>query len=377
MGEPGKTEPLRILMALPELKFGGVETVVTDLAAGMTARGHKVAVMSMGGRMVENVTAAGAEHITLPVHSKNLLTFLSCQPKVERAVVRFGANVLHAHSRVPAWHLYIASRRLGIPLVTTCHSQYGIKLTSSVMAKGDVVTCDSAFVRDYIIKGFKAQASKFVVIYNGIVTDKYSVADRAGNRAAYLAELSLPADALVVGGVGRFVAHKRFDAFIRIAAAVAAKNPQAYFVLVGDGPDLPAVKALADSLGVGARARFTGYRSDVPRLMPAFDAFLMTSDREGLCYVNVEALSAGVPVVSSHIGPMPEYLSDGADGYLVPPEDETGFADAVLKLLANADLRARLGAQARETAKRMFEMERIFDQYEDAYRRAIALRRKG
>ena len=327
--------------------------------------------------MVDNVTAAGSEHIALPIHSKNLLTFFSCQPKVERAVTRFGANVLHAHSRAPAWHLYIASRKHGIPLVTTCHSQYGIKLTSSVMAKGDVVTCDSAFVRDYIIRGFKSPAEKFIVIYNGIVTDKYNVADRAGNRAAYVAELSLPTDALIVGGVGRFVAHKRFDAFVRIAAAVAAKNAQAYFVLVGDGPDLPAVKALADSLGIASRVRFTGYRSDVPKMMPAFDVFLMTSDREGLCYVNVEALSAGVPVVSSHIGPMPEYLSDGADGYLVPPEDEAGFADAVLKLLADAELRARLGVRARETAKRMFEMEHIFDQYEDAYRRAIALRRKG
>jgi glycosyltransferase involved in cell wall biosynthesis len=375
MGEPTKAEPLRILMALPELKFGGVETVVTDLAAGMTARGHRVAVMSMGGRMVENVTASGAEHIALPVHSKNLFTFLLCQPRVERAIKDFGASVLHAHSRVPAWHLYIASRKLGIPFVTTCHSQYGIKLTSSVMAKGDVVTCDSAFVRDYIIKGFKANPDKFAVIYNGIVTSKYNVADRAGNRAAYLADLKLPDDALVVGGVGRFVAHKRFDAFVRIAARVAAKNAQAYFVLVGDGPDLPAVRELADSLGIGSRVRFTGYRSDVPKLMPFFDVFLMTSDREGLCYVNLEALSAGVPVVSSHIGPIPEYLSDGAGGYLVEPTDEDGYAKAVLKLLDDADLRAGLGQAARETARRMFEMGMIFDRYEEAYRRAIALRR--
>ncbi|MGW2548443.1 glycosyltransferase, partial [Kitasatospora sp. NPDC001574] len=112
------------------------------------------------------------------------------------------------------------------------------------------------------------------------------------------------------------------------------------------------LRALAAELGLTDAVLFTGSRADVPELLPAFDAFTLSSRQEGLPVALMEAMTSGLPAVVTRVGGMPEVLDDGDQGFLVPPGDPSALADALARLADGPELRTRLGAAARERSKR-------------------------
>jgi glycosyltransferase involved in cell wall biosynthesis len=149
--------------------------------------------------------------------------------------------------------------------------------------------------------------------------------------------------------------------------AAATDVPGAMFVLAGDGPERPALEALASTLGVADRVRFLGTRDDVPELLAASDAVVLPSLYEGLPISALEAMAARRPVVATAIGGTDEAVVDGETGLLVPPADPAALAAALRRVLEDAALARRLGAAGRERVEREFSAGRMAARVEDVY----------
>ena len=171
------------------------------------------------------------------------------------------------------------------------------------------------------------------------------VAPPAVPAAAARAALGLDGDvdgALVVGTVGNFTAKKDQATLVRAVGRV----PGARLVLVGSGPLEHDLRVLVAHDGLAERVTFAGSRGDVADLLPAFDVFALSSRYEGLPIALLEAMAAGRPCVATRVGGIPEVVTDGVDGVLVPPGDPDALADALSALAADPDRRAALGSAA-------------------------------
>lgn len=173
--------------------------------------------------------------------------------------------------------------------------------------------------------------------------------------------------AIVIGSAGRLVPLKRHDALIRAFAALLPEFPRARLEICGDGPARADLERLAARLGCREAIRFHGWRDDSPGLCASWDVFVLPSLAEAFPIALLEAMSAGVCPVASDVGGIRELLEPGESGLLVPAGDTGELAKAMRRLLANAPLRARLGARARSSAKR-FPAQRMAREMQAFYR---------
>jgi L-malate glycosyltransferase len=139
-------------------------------------------------------------------------------------------------------------------------------------------------------------------------------------------------------------------------------------LMVGDGPDRGPAESLARELGLQDRVLFLGKQLRVNELLPVADLLLLPSEMESFGLAALEAMACGVPPVASKVGGVPEVVTDGADGFLLPVGDTDGMAQAAVSLLTNPAKHEALAAAARRTAEERFATTRIIPQYEDCYR---------
>jgi len=151
--------------------------------------------------------------------------------------------------------------------------------------------------------------------------------------------------------------------------------PDAEFLLVGDGPLRQQLENEASSLGLGASAIFLGDRQDMPAVVASMDVSVLTSDSESLSNVILEAMAAGLPVIAYDVGGNSELLSHQR-GALIPAGNETSFADAVQKLLADSALRQQLGRNARQFAQENFRLDRVRQRYAELYVKLLQKKRR-
>jgi L-malate glycosyltransferase len=166
---------------------------------------------------------------------------------------------------------------------------------------------------------------------------------------------------------------KGIEYFLEAAAMVARRVPEARFLVVGDatkqvdGDYRKELERRADRLGVGARIRFTGLRSDVPDILAEVAVSVLPSLSEGLSNVLLESMAAGVPVVATTVGGNPEAVEDGVTGLLVPPRDPGALAQAICRFLDSPELASRFGQAGRERVLDRFSLERMVQETESLY----------
>ena len=153
-----------------------------------------------------------------------------------------------------------------------------------------------------------------------------------------------------MGVVGRLVPEKGVDVFLRAAALVSAVVPQATFLVVGDGPLRPELERRAGVLGLAGTVTFTGYRSDAARLVGGLDVLAVPARADGTSVVVCEAMAAGVPVVASRVGGLPDLVEDGGSGLLVRPGEPEHLARALVSLLLDPEAARRMGERGRSLA---------------------------
>jgi glycosyltransferase involved in cell wall biosynthesis len=182
------------------------------------------------------------------------------------------------------------------------------------------------------------------------------------------AKLGLPDECLVVGAVGRLEAEKGFDILIRAVHALVARGVDMRLVIVGEGGRRTELETLARELGIADRVQLPGWQADVRGYFEAMDVFALSSHREGLPNVVLEAMALEVPVVATRVNGVPRLVQDGRTGLLVEPGDLAGMTAALERLLRDAPLREAFRVAGRRTtetrysfANRMTRLARIYD----------------
>ena len=205
-----------------------------------------------------------------------------------------------------------------------------------------------------------------VLLENAIDTEEYT---RRHATVAAKAKLDLPTQGLLIGAGGRLEHEKAFDVLIRSVKELRERNLDVRLVIVGEGSDRTRLTALANELGIADRVHLVGWQSDVKAYFEAMDVFALSSLREGLPNVLLEAMAMEVPCVATRIAGIPKLIEHGVSGLLVEAGDQTAMTTALHRLLADSDERETFRRAGRRTVEtrysfpvRMQKLARIYDE---------------
>ena len=358
----GRRPTLRVHVLIDSLAWGGAEVLLAELAERAPAVGIDLSVGYLlernGSPVVERLRAAGVEPV--PVSIGGLLN-----PTDVRAVRRHLAaaepDVVHTHLGYADFLGGLAARSLRLPAVSTIHVmevEPGRRTAARVALMSRVRRACMTYVvavsnagRRIILERGWAHPSQVVTVHNGVRADA-----QAGAGAALRARLGVAPDELVVAMVSVLRPDKRHDVAIAAIQALEPRFPGLRLVIAGDGPSRRDVERRAAGL---PGALVLGHRDDVGALLDAADVFLHTSSIEAFPTALLEAMAASVPVVATAVGGVPEIVDHDLTGLLVdPPPRADAFAAALEPLLADAELRRRLGEAGRARFARRFTVER-------------------
>jgi glycosyltransferase involved in cell wall biosynthesis len=250
------------------------------------------------------------------------------------------------------------------------------RLVEKLLApRTDVLLAVSGEVRDDLVGLGVAPAAQFRVMPLGFDLSPFTNdVDRARRRQALRAQWGAAEDEVVVTLIARVVPIKRVDRFLA-AARRLADRPGVRFVIVGDGELHDRLAASEDAVALGERLVWAGFRRDVPDVCFASDVVMLTSDNEGTPVSLIEAQAAAVPVVSTDVGGVRSVVRDGESGLLAAADATDILAEAVLRLVVDPDLRARMGAAGREHVTALYTLARLAADHAALYDELLASRR--
>jgi glycosyltransferase involved in cell wall biosynthesis len=341
-----------VLQVLPALAAGGVPRGTIEVAAAQVAAGWQALVASAGGPGVAALEAAGAEHIALPLESKNPFAIAANGRRLEALIRQRGIGLIHARSRAPAWSALLAARGAGVPFVTTFHGTYGHanalkRRYNRVMTKGDRVIAISEHIARHMREVYGTPAERIRVIPRGVDLAVFDPARVAPERVAVLRQ-AWDADAMpVVLLPGRLTAWKGQS--VLVEAVRLAQRPMR-IVLAGDAQGreryVARLREQIAAAGLDDSVVMPGNVSDMAAACLAADVVVSAStDPEAFGRVAIEGQAMGRPVIASGHGGALESVADGESGWLVPPGDAAALAAALGRALAmSAEQRAAMGA---------------------------------
>ncbi|MEQ8820215.1 MAG: glycosyltransferase family 4 protein [Sumerlaeia bacterium] len=374
-------KPLRIFHINMHHKWGGQPNRILTTALGLRARGHHVCVSGPKGAML--VERAGAQGLAafddLELHRGFRPASMWRDIKALEAHFRAEKyDVIDTHGSQDTWASAFALRRLAAgerpAFVRTRHNIFPVAkhpLNRWLYRQIDHVVTISPQVIPLMEGLLPAEA--FTAIYSAPDPKRFDVGDC---RAAVREELDVAADAEIVGVVARLAPEKGHRVLLDAAPAILEARPQVRFIFVGTGRSRPAIEEQAAALGIADRVILTGFREDVPRLLQAFDLFVLPPiSGESLGTSILEAFLMERPVVATDVGGVRESVRDGETGRLVPAENPAALAEAILDQLSHPN-RAKDWARAgKALVEAEFTPEMIGRKTEDVYRRVLAARR--
>jgi len=292
--------PLKIAEILPEFHEGGVERHVLWLSNALAGIGHQVTVITAGGKL-EGKLDTEVEIWRLPVHRKNPVTGLYSALKIACRAKRERWNILHAHSRVPAWIAWWASSIADVPWVFTAHARYSLNKGLKPFPRANGAICISRAVEKHLEQYLPDRRT---VIMNGLPPSELKWENRGEQEKRFLF-------------VGRLTRIKGLH-FV-IEALGGLKNLEWKLDVIGDGPQREELEALSEYLGLSERVHFHGFRDDPQEWMARSDLLLFPSLDEGMGLVLMQAIQVGIPVLASDIEPVREVVGENAP--LITPGD--------------------------------------------------------
>lgn len=350
-----------------------MERVVIDVANGLdSARFHQtICCISRKGEAAQLLS----EHVRLIDLGKGNQADRLMPLKIARIIRREKPDIVHSQS----WSgIDTAIARLIGGRVHLVHSEHGRNFphlesepTTRRIARralyhfADKVFAVSNEVRDHYCRQTGYSPERMSVIPNGIDVSRIDEADGGGARE----EFGIAGDDFVIGTVARLDATKDTITLARAFAKLhqSHHNPKFKLLIVGDGSERAKLEAFAADQGLTTSVIFAGLRQDVPRLLKAMNVFALSSLSEGMPITVLEAMAAGLPVVATKVGALPDLAEEGLTGFLVEPEQPEAIAERLAELLANPELAKSFGAEARRKVEREFGIDLMLRRYAELY----------
>jgi len=284
-----------------------------------------------------------------------------------------GVDVVHCHNFGPLVYGSLGGQLAGCRgVVYTVHGPEIPSKRRHVMFQRVARVSRVVTVSDYVRRGaidlVGLDPAKVTTIVNGIDVGRFA---SEKDRSEFRSELGVPDGTPLLGIVARLTPEKDHENLLYAFVRVVSERRDARLVIVGSGPAMSGLKRKAAELGIVDSVRFTGTRLDVPNILAALDLFVMTSREEGLGITLLEAMAAGLPVVATAAGGIPEIVVDEVTGYLVPKASPVAFAHAVLRILSDKSGARRMGEEGRKRVAERFSLRRMVGDYEKLYSQLV------
>jgi len=333
-----------------------------------------------------NPVAAEIAALGVPVRTLTIrrLRQRDAYGRVRAAIVASAPDIVHTHLEFADILGTMAARRLGLPTISTQHiidtppprtrEAMRFRLTAWVLRRyGDRVIAVSEGARLHHLESAGLPPGRVITLHNGIDVDRFSNVP-ARSRQRVRTELGIGREAPVIMTVAVLREPKGIQHALAALAGPAARHPGLRYLIVGDGPYRSSLERLVGDLGLGDVVVFAGARPDVPEVLAAGDVFVLPSLTEALPTVLAEAGAAGLPIVATAVGGIPEMVTHHSSALLVPPGDEAALSDALDLVLANPRQAAAMGKAGRRIARERFDVRRQASVLVEEYRHLIATR---
>lgn len=357
--------------------FGPEKTVINECLALRDA-GWQAGVINFWDTpdtpIAEKMRAAGVDYQCFQTAGKLDLAAIR---RLAGTLREWGHPVVHSHGYKADLYTLLAAKWTRTPVLTTVHGwtsenarvRLYEKLQSRLWRYFDKVVCVSESYRA-VAERTGTPRQRLVVVHNGI-RSAYRLEQAADQaRAQARALLGLDGQQPVVAIVGRLGIEKDHRLFIDAAARLRGEFPDARFLVVGEGEQREALAQQIAQLGLQQQVQLLGHRNDVPALYPAFDLLAITSQREGLPNVLLEAMLHGVPAVATTVGGVPEVIEHGRSGWLIPPGGLAELVTGIATLWRDPARRRQFSQAAVETVRQRFlfdgRMQRMMALYQGA-----------
>lgn len=373
--------PLSIVHLCTPARVGGLERVVQGLATWTARAGHEVTVIAVcppGTDLEEFEAPMARDRVPVLRLESRGRAYLRERRRVTALLRSLAPDVLHCHGyRTDLLHGGPA-RSQGIATVSTLHGSSRMGGLSHLfewwqeraLARFDaVIAVSEPLRRSLAARG--VPADRLHLIPNGWVPP-----ERYLDRTEARKELGVPEQGFLLGWIGRLIPIKGCDVFVEALALLGAEAPAWHAVIIGDGPERKALDQLARDRGVADRVTFTGSVPEAARIVQALDLFVLSSRSEGTPMTVLEVMGAGVPVVATEVGGVPEVVEPPVGGWLAPPEDPEALAGTLLEVLSDNAERSRRGREGKARATMVYGTGPWIAQHLRAYRAANRVRRK-
>ncbi|HLD87869.1 MAG TPA: glycosyltransferase, partial [Candidatus Omnitrophota bacterium] len=365
---------MNILLLTSHFDTGGITSYVTTLSAGLYRAGHRVIVVSAGGDAVGVLEKTGARHVRMDIRVKS-----EAHPKIYLGLPRLAAliraediDIIHAQTRVTQVMAFWLSRMTGKPFVSTCHGFFRPRWFRKVFSCwGQGVIAISRGVREHLIKDFNVNPDSVHLVPNGIDMSCYPFTDEVLRRQKRV-QWSVDGSP-VIGIIARLSDVKGIDVLIRAMPSVVASFPRVWLMIVGQGPQENDLRMLVDQLGLEKSVDFRSTVQSTADILPAFDVFVMPSLQEGLGLSVMEAMAAGISVVASNVGGLPDLVKDGQTGFLTPVGDSAALGKRINAMLGDPVRALNMARAARTLMEKEFSAERMVEGTIKVYERSFVV----
>ncbi len=372
---------MKILYVVTAAGFGGAPQHVLQLMGYVTEQGHKVGLVSAPEpRLLEGARALGVQIFPVPDFVRPVRPWKDIRTlwPVFQAIRNFEPDVVHAHSTKAGYAARLACCFLSQPVIFTAHgwafSEGRPFWKRWILAQIErfaalhtaKIICVSQYDYNLALQFRIAAEDRLVTIHNGVNPSWFSPA-RSTLRDVRK-ELGIPEHEIVITFVGRLDPQK--DLFTLLKAV--KELPFGRVLIVGYGEDYAVVEKMVNSSDLRNRVFLLGERSDVPEILLGSDIYVLTTNWEGLPYTIIESMMAGLPVVATRVGGVPELVEDGVTGFLVGRKDAVQLKKVLVALLENEALRRQMGQAGKKKALSEFTMDRMFHETLRVYEEVLS-----
>src|SRR5579884_214065 len=367
---------LTICQVLHSLQVGGAEVLAARLARQL-GRSYRFvfACLDELGSLGQELRGEG---FAVHVFKRRAGLDWKCPWRLASFLWQEGVDLVHAHQYTPFFYA-LAARRLyrRPPVLFTEHGRHHpdyprrkrMLANRLLLEKRDRVVGVGQAVRRALVHNEGIPDRRVGVIYNGIDIAPFSKS--RPDRLSVRREIGVGADDLVLLQVARLNYLKDHATALRTVSKLRQERPDVRLVLVGEGEERGSIQELIQRLDLSANVRLLGLRTDVNRMLAAADVFLLSSISEGIPLTLIEAMAAGVPVVSTNVGGVPEVIEDSQTGLLAPAGDDAALAGHVLRLMRNPQWRGEIVRRAQKRAQQIFSEEQMHQSYQKLYQEML------
>ena len=376
---------VKVVRIIARLNIGGPAIHTILLTAGLNdQRFESMLVTGVEGKyegnMLDLAAAKGVEPIIIPQLRRNVdpLGSLITLFKLYRLMRRERPHIVHTHTATAGLLGRLAAKLAGVPVILhtfhghVLHGYFGPLQSKALVwmerllarLSDRIVTVSEGQRQELAAYGI-APLEKITVVPLGFELEELLACE--SHHGELRRELGLADGNKLVGIVARLVPIKNHHLFLQAAQVVAEAVPQARFLVVGDGELREELEVYARDLRLDGKVLFTGWRRDLPCLYADLDVVALTSINEGTPVSLIEALAAGVPVVATAVGGVPDVVVDGETGCLVEAGDVKGLAEAIIELLRNPERAKEMGSAGREAVYPRFAAQTLIANVEGLY----------